>query len=137
MAVGDRSGFTFLEVMISVTILGIALVSLLGSQSQSISLAGIARVETTAALLARLKMTELVTDDVTDLFSSSGDFGEAYPGFTWQAEVTDLGEDETGLEHTGDLLKRVQLVVSADEEGGVACTLERIVMAVPGNNQGP
>ena len=137
MAVVKMAGFTFLEIMVSVTILGVALVTLIGSQSQSISLAGFARVETTVSLLARQKMTELVTGDFAELSTTTGDFGDTFPGYTWRAEVTDLNEDETGLENTNDLLKRVHLVVSEPGKMDEAFSLDRIVMAVLEENQGP
>jgi general secretion pathway protein I len=129
-------GFTLLEVMVSVTIIGIALVTLIGSQSQSISLAGISRFETTAALLARQKMTELVNGGFTDLVSSEGDFGDAYSMFHWQAAVSELGEDETGITAAPDLLRRIHLVGTTRDDEDMRFVLERIVMAGPGELPG-
>ncbi len=129
-------GFTLLEVMVSVTIIGIALVTLMGAQSQSVSLAGISRFETTAALLARQKMTELISAGFTELTSSEGDFGDTYPMFHWQAEVSELSEEETDLTAAPELLKRIHLVVTAGDDADSRLVLERIVMAGPGNLPG-
>ena len=60
----SQTGFTLLEVMVAVAIIAMTFVSLLGSQSQSISIAGISRFETTAAMLAREKLTELQLEDI-------------------------------------------------------------------------
>jgi len=125
------AGFTLLEVMVSVTIIGIALVSLIGSQSQSISLAGISRFETTAALLARQKMTELTTGGLRDLTTAEGDFGEEYPMFRWQADVVELGEDETGIAGAQELLWRIHLVVAAEDDDNSRFVMDRVVMVVP------
>jgi general secretion pathway protein I len=48
----SNRGFTLLEVMIAVALIAIALTTLLGSQSQSVSFANSAKFETMAALLA-------------------------------------------------------------------------------------
>jgi len=130
------AGFTLLEVMVSVAIIGIALVTLMGSQSQSVSLAGISRFETTAALLARQKMTELISAGFTELTSGNGDFGDTYPMFHWQAEVSELSEEETDLTAAPELLKRIHLVVTAGDNDDNRLVLDRIVMAGPGDLPG-
>lgn len=129
MVVKSRAGFTLLEVMVSVAIIGIALVTLIGSQSQSISIATISRFETTASLLARQKMTELALAGFDDLQSAEGDFGEDFPEFRWQVEVRDLGEDDTGIKDADELLKVVDLVISSgvDEQNHFA--VREIMMA--------
>lgn len=52
-------GFTLLEVMVAVAILGITLVSIFSSEAGAIRMAGRARLLTTASLLARCKMAEI------------------------------------------------------------------------------
>lgn len=56
---GALFGFTLLEVMVAVAILGITLVSIFSSEAGAIRMAGRARMLTTASLLARCKMGEL------------------------------------------------------------------------------
>ena len=73
-------GFTLLEVMIAVALIAIALVTLLGSQSQSVSFANTAKFETMAALLAQSKMSEMTIQGADSLSSDSGNFGDDYPG---------------------------------------------------------
>ena len=79
-----RCGFTLLEVMVAMAIIAIALTAVLGSQSQSVSLASEARFNTTASLLARAKMAEMEAMEAEDLAFDSGDFGEDFPGYMWK-----------------------------------------------------
>ncbi|MHB8790961.1 MAG: type IV pilus modification PilV family protein [Desulfobulbaceae bacterium] len=111
---GQR-GFTFLEVMVAVAILAIAFVTLIGSQSQSVSVAGESRFRVMAALLAQQKLAELESMDFEDVSGGEGDFGEEYPSYGWRAEVMDLGEDDTGIKEGDDLLKAVDLTIRQGE----------------------
>ena len=84
-------GFTLLEVLVAVAVLGLALVSLLGLHVHNIDL--IARDErvTEATLLARGLMTEVETGPFPDLGASDGDFQldypDRYPDLRWEREV--------------------------------------------------
>lgn len=106
----DLSGFTLLEVMVAMAILAISLVAALGSQSQSVSLAGEARFNTTAPLLAQMKMAEKELADPDELGSDSGDFGEDFPGYHWTMTAGNL--TYPGAEEYLDRLRRIDLVVS-------------------------
>jgi general secretion pathway protein I len=110
MKILHNRGFTLLEVMIAVAILAIALVTLLGSQSQSVSFANSAKFETMAALLAQSKMSEITIQAADSLSSDSGDFGEDYPGYTWEATVSDVSYE--GLDAISDYLKQIDLAVT-------------------------
>ena len=104
-------GFTLLEVMIAVAIIAIALMAVLGSQSQGLSLAGESRFNRTATLLAQGKMAEIeAVKDQRDLNSDSGDFGDEFPGYTWQLSVDEVLFD--GAERISDRLKQIDLEVS-------------------------
>ena len=107
-------GFTFLEVMVAIALIAIALTAVLGSQSQSVSLAGEARFNTTAALLALSKMAEIELEDSDDLNADSGDFGEDFPGYTWQLSVSDVMFEHP--ENASDHLQRVDLTISWGED---------------------
>lgn len=95
-------GFTLLEVMIAMAILATTLVVVFQSQSQSVSMASIARFETTASLLAQAKMSEIEAASPEDVISDNGDFGGDFPDYSWQVDVT-----ETELEN----LKKIEVKI--------------------------
>lgn len=105
-----HEGFTLLEVMIAVALIAIALTTLLASQSQSVSFANSAKFETMAALLAQSKMSELVLGGGDTLSGDSGDFGEDYPGYAWEATVSDFSIE--GADAVSDYLKQIDLTVT-------------------------
>ena len=105
-----NKGFTLLEVMIAVALIAIALVTLLGSQSQSVSYANSAKFETMAALLAQSKMSEIMIQDADALSGDSGDFGEYYQGYAWEATVSDVSIE--GLDTISEYLKQIDLTVT-------------------------
>jgi general secretion pathway protein I len=104
-----QKGFTLLEIMIAVAIIAIALTALLGSQSQSVYFANSAKFETMATLLAQSKMSELVLEDSFSLSSNNGDFGDDFPGYAWEAKVSDIVIE--GID-VSDYLKQIDLVVT-------------------------
>ncbi|MCK4389005.1 MAG: prepilin-type N-terminal cleavage/methylation domain-containing protein [Desulfobacterales bacterium] len=109
------SGFTLLEVMVAVALIAIALVAVLGSQSQSLSLASEAKFSTTASFLAHGKMAEIEAGDPHDLTSDSGDFGEDFPGYRWDLTMSDVVFDSP--ENVSDYLKQFDLIISWGEDG--------------------
>lgn len=110
----ESFGFTLLEVMVAMAIIAIALTAVLGSQSQSVSLASEAKFNTTAPLLAQSKIAEVEVAEENDLTGDSGDFGEDFPGYTWELSMEDVTFEEP--ENVSDLLKRIDLKVSWGEE---------------------
>lgn len=107
------SGFTFLEVMVAVAILAITLTAVLRSQSQSVSLASEAKFYTTVTLLAQGKMAEIEAKDLGALSSESGDFGEDFPGYTWEVTVDNVSLDYP--DNVSDHLRQVTLALSWEE----------------------
>lgn len=105
----NNRGFTLLEVMVSVALIAVALVTLLGSQSQSVSFANSAKFETMAALLAQAKMSEITTQGNDFLFDDRGDFGDDFPGYTWESSVSDVSIE--GIDNIADYLKQVDITV--------------------------
>jgi general secretion pathway protein I len=95
--------------MIAVAIIATALVAALGSQSQSVSLASETKFATTVTFLAQGKMAELEVQDPEDLVSDSGDFGEDYPAYRWESEVSDVTVEE--FEKVSNHVKKIDLTV--------------------------
>jgi general secretion pathway protein I len=125
------AGFTLLEVMIAVALIAIALVTLIGAQAQSVSIATGSRFDAMASLLAQWKLTELSLLDDEQLTGSEGDFGEEYPHFFWKSEVSELAEDQTGIKGTKDLLKVVDVTVLLDQDATRTYTVRTILYKKP------
>jgi general secretion pathway protein I len=123
-----QAAFTLLEVMVAVAIIAISFVSLLGSQSQSVSIAAISRFETTASMLARQKLAELQLEDFVDLSSGSGAFEDDFAGYDWQVEVENLTEDDTGISGADELLKVVDLTVTLGNNPDMTFHVRTVVM---------
>lgn len=123
-----QTGFTLLEVMVAVAIIAMTFVSLLGSQSQSISIAGISRFETSAAMLAREKLTELQLDGFDELSSGSGQFEDEFADYSWQTEVRELNEDASGIADTEGMLKLVSLEVRRGEDANQVFRVRSVIM---------
>jgi len=102
--------------MIATAIIAIALVAALGSQSQSVSLANEAKFATTVAFLAQKKMAELEAEEVEDVSSDTGDFGEEFPGYRWESEVSDASLE--GFETVSDRIKKIRLTIYRAEDDG-------------------
>jgi general secretion pathway protein I len=121
-------GFTLLEVMVAVAIIAISFVSLLSSQSQSISYAAISRFETVASLLTKQKLAEIQLAGFDELNAEQGDFEGDFADFHWQTEVEDLSEDDTGIPGAEDLLKIVALTVSRGDDEDMVLQVRAVVM---------
>jgi len=105
-----NKGFTLLEVMIAVALVAIALTTLLGSQSQSVSFANSAKFETMAALLAQSKMSEITMQEADSLSNDGGNFGDDYPGYAWESTVSDIAIE--GVDNISDYLMQIDLKVT-------------------------
>ncbi len=88
-------GFTLLEVMVAIAILGTALVSLLGLHHQSLQSVIRAQDMTRASMLAQAVMTEAELERFPELGKTSGDFQASFPGqfrdFQWERTVEASG----------------------------------------------
>ncbi len=87
-----RPGFTLLEVMVAIAILGIALLALLGLHHQSLQSVIRAQDTTQAVMLAQALMTETELERFPPVGNTAGNFENMFPGlyrnFQWQRQVT-------------------------------------------------
>lgn len=98
--------------MIAISLLAIALTTLFGSQSQSVSLGGTVKFNTQAPLLAQMKLAEFSTN-AENPSSDSGDFGDDFPGYQWKMETEDVKlETSEILSKLADTLQLLTLTVS-------------------------
>ena len=102
-------GFTLLEIMVSVSIIAIVLVSIYKMQAQTISMNYEARFYATAPLLAQFKMTEQETKSLEDLTSDSGNFDDDFPGYSWSMAVDDVESEALG--NTAKDLKKIDVTI--------------------------
>lgn len=99
-----RNGFTLLEVMVALAIIGLAMLAMAGKMGQMIDAANVMRERTYASWIAQNKIAELrLANTIPEVSSSSGDLDYAGSEWTWRATVS-----ETGVEN----LFRVDVSVS-------------------------
>ncbi len=89
---GASSGFTLLEVMVSLAIMAGVILTLLGSVNYHIGIIANERDSTTLALLARYRMTELEQAPA----KGEGTFAPSHPELSWKADL--LPADIPGLQ---------------------------------------
>lgn len=81
-------GFTFIELLATVVFLGIIMPVAMQSIGLCTRLGGQSRRRIEAVSLARTKLTELTCTGDWQSGGKSGDFGEDWPGYRWDAVVT-------------------------------------------------
>jgi general secretion pathway protein I len=108
------SGFTLLEVMVALAIMAIVLVSVYRLHSQTLSMSTASRFQTQAPLLAQAKLAEIDAGETFELGSEAGGFGEDFPGYAWQVDVTTVASEALG--EVAEDLKQIDLTVSFDTD---------------------
>lgn len=91
IARAGRAGFTLLEVMIAVAVLGIALLALLALEHQDLQSVIRGQDISRAAMLAQVLMTQAELERFPALGTTSGNFDQLYsgryPNFRWTRSV--------------------------------------------------
>jgi general secretion pathway protein I len=103
-----EAGFTLLEILVAMSIVTFALIAIFRLYSQTISMNYLLSFNTTAPFLAQKKMAELTSMPGEDLGDNSGDFEEAFPGYTWAVAVEDVVSESLETED----LKKIDVRVS-------------------------
>ena len=106
----SRSGFTLLEVLIAVVILGSSLAVLLSSVNRNLILASDSKNLSIARMLAQNRMSEIELEGYPEITEEDGEF-EEYPGFKWYLSVTPL--EITTLETD---IRVVRMLITWDNE---------------------
>ncbi|MEE8430960.1 MAG: prepilin-type N-terminal cleavage/methylation domain-containing protein [Candidatus Desulfatibia sp.] len=107
-------GFTLLEIMVSISIIALVLVSVYRLHAQTISMNQSSRFYTTAPLLAQNKLAELEIKPLDELADDAGNFGDEFPGYSWKVTINDV-ESET-LGNTAEDLKKIDIIVSFNQD---------------------
>jgi len=91
IALAARTGFTLLEVLIAIAVLGIALLALLSLEHQDLQSVIRGQEISRAAMLAQAMMTQAELERFPPLGTTSGDFDQMYsgqyPNFRWTRSV--------------------------------------------------
>lgn len=88
-----QAGFSLIEVVVAILILGIALVALTEGVTAALSSSKASEVQTTAALLAAGQIETLRAEgDYTD-GETEGDFGDEFPQYHWMQTISDTSID--------------------------------------------
>jgi prepilin-type N-terminal cleavage/methylation domain-containing protein len=85
-------GFTFIELLATVVLLGIIMPVAMQSIGLCTRLGGQSRGHIEAASLARTKLTELTTSGDWSAGGKTGDFGTDWPGYRWTAAVSNWSD---------------------------------------------
>jgi hypothetical protein len=90
---GSRRGhaFTLLEVMIAVGIFFVALIAILGVMTRGLGTARGLQISGPDAGMLAAEVS--LTNQLSDGKSEHGDFGQTYPGFTWEREEYQIGSN--------------------------------------------
>ncbi len=98
----NKNGFTLVEVMVAVVVLGIGIASVLTLIGQATKAVTIARGVTIQTGLARLAMVEIENkywQKKADDIDTSGDFGDDFPDYSYDVEVIEDIDEEVPALH--------------------------------------
>ncbi len=112
-AVCNHRGFSLLEILIAVAIIGIVFTTVLKMHSQTIAMNDAAGFYSRAPLLAQTRLSRLQMDP-DEAFDTSGGFGENFPGYTWTLEINDVELTEA-LGETSERLKKIDLMIARND----------------------
>lgn len=107
-------GFTLLEIMVSISIIALVLVTIYRLHAQTISMYQAARFYTTAPLLAQNKMVEFEIKPLDELTDDAGNFGDEFPGYSWKITIGDV--ESQALGKTAENLKKIDITLSAGND---------------------
>jgi len=95
---GGREGFTLIEVMLAILILGIGLVVLVNSTSRCLAVVKSARLyEDARHLLSRVELEFPIEREDISEGKESGRFEGRFGNYTWERDIKLSGEDEDGF----------------------------------------
>ena len=96
------AGFTLVEVMVAVVVLGIGISSILALIGQTTKAVRVARGITVQTALARLAMVEIENqywNKKADEVDNSGDFGSEFPDYRYEVEIIEDVDEEVPALH--------------------------------------
>ncbi len=126
------SGFTLLEVMVSLSIIAIALLAVYGNYSQTIAMSADQQFNITAPLLAARVVADFENRPLADLTDETGNFGPELEGYAWSVVVDPITSDT--LESIAEDLHSINITVSLNNQEKVfQCKTVRFIRRESGN----
>lgn len=109
-------GFTLLEIMVSISIIGIVFVAIYEMHFTTLAMTQTTQFSTTAPALAQQKMAQFEQSAFEDLTEMSGDFGETYPGYRWKIVIDSVESQILGNISTD--MKKIDLTIFQSNDRG-------------------
>lgn len=107
-------GFSLIEVLVALAILTIALTSVYRLQSLTYSMTAEARFHTIAPKLAQERLAAIEREGLKNGSDNSGDFGQAYPGYSWTVRMEEVPSDV--ITSDNQRLTRIDVTIEHNEE---------------------
>ena len=86
----EAGGFTFIEILATLTLLAIVLPSVMNGITLCLSTADVAKRQAQASALCHGKLMEMLAQGDWQHGAMAGDFGADWPEFRWTAQVADF-----------------------------------------------
>ena len=112
-----NSGFTLLEMMVAISIIGIVFVSVFKMHAQTVSMTAASRFYAVAPILAKNRLAEYLSQAPEEWLDDSGRIGDDYTGYQWKIAISDVESEE--LETDTDQLKRIDVSISVNNEENI------------------
>lgn len=93
----NRGGFTLIEVLVALGILGVAMFVLLDSHYSALRMQNATMDEVELRALVELAVAEAELGILTNELAGEGDFGERYPKYRYSYETELQGQDNVPL----------------------------------------
>ena len=125
-------GFTLLEVMVSLSIIAIALLAVYGNYSKTITMSADQQFNITAPLLAARVVADFENRSLSDLTDESGNFGSEFDQYQWTTVVETLTSDTLG--NIAEDLHSITVTVSFNNDESVfQCKTVRFIRTESGS----
>lgn len=122
MPLPNQAGFTLIEVMVAILIMGIALVALTEGVTSALTSSKASEQQSAAAMLAAGQIETLRATGDYPNGETEGDFGDEFPQYRWTQTIADAGV--TGLHE-------VDLVVQESQNGKALYDLKTLLFELP------
>jgi type IV pilus modification protein PilV len=115
-------GFSLIEVMVAILILGVALVGLTGGLTTALRSSKDSEVQTVAAMFASGQIESIRADGFVDDGETQGDCGDELPMYQWKQSITP---------GTVDGLHEVKVTVENSQSGEMIYELQTMLFDQP------